>query len=272
MKQNIYLLAAAVVLGLWLSVTFIHPDPAGYTITRSILQLSGSRGIFSLEVTLTVLLQFAQRLVPCLVFQAFVGIRFYRHYCVASVYVFSRIPNRTAWYLRQVGSIVLWAAVYQLLVLGSALAVAAVRFTLIPDKFWVRVFAFHFLIYFLWIVFTTLAVNLLAICKGSGGAFIWVAGLQAAFIAVFSALGHLSELPKLQSLLIRLDPVSCLVVSWHTAKDAELSAILSSPYSGIYPAHSIIYVSVLCLLVAIVGGVVVARHDLLVSNTETGGN
>ena len=61
MKQNIYLLAAAV-LGLWLSVTFIHPDPAGYTITRSILQLSGSRGIFSLEVTLTVLLQFAQRL------------------------------------------------------------------------------------------------------------------------------------------------------------------------------------------------------------------
>ena len=157
MKQNIYLLAAAVVLGLWLSVTFIHPDPAGYTITQSILQLSGSRGIFSLEVTLTVLLQFAQRLVPCLVFQAFVGIRFYRHYCVASVYVFSRIPNRTAWYLRQVGSIVLWAAVYQLLVLGSALAVAAVRFTLIPDKFWVRVFAFHFLVYFLWIVFTTLA-------------------------------------------------------------------------------------------------------------------
>ena len=146
MKQNIYLLAAAVVLGLWLSVTFIHPDPAGYTITQSILQLSGSRGIFSLEVTLTVLLQFAQRLVPCLVFQAFVGIRFYRHYCVASVYVFSRIPNRTAWYLRQVGSIVLWAAVYQLLVLGSALAVAAVRFTLIPDKFWVRVFAFHFLV------------------------------------------------------------------------------------------------------------------------------
>lgn len=272
MKQNVYLLAAAVVLGLWLSVTFIHPDPAGYTITRSILQLSGSRGIFFFDVTLTELLQFAQRLVPCLVFQAFVGIRFYRHYCVASVYVFSRIPNRTAWYLRQVGSIVLWAAVYQLLVLGSALAVAAARFTLIPDKFWVRVFAFHFLIYFLWLVFTTLAVNLLAICKGSGGAFLWVAGLQAAFITVFSVLGRLSKLPKLQSLLIRLDPVSCLVLSWHTAKDAELSAILGSPYSGIYPAHSIIYVSVLCLLVAIVGGVVVARHDLLVSNTETGGN
>ena len=191
---------------------------------------------------------------------------------MASVYVFSRIPNRTAWYLRQVGSIVLWAAVYQLLVLGSALAVAAVRFTLIPDKFWVRVFAFHFLVYFLWLVFTTLAVNLLAICKGSGGAFIWVAGLQAAFITIFSVLGRLSELPKLQSLLIRLNPVSCLVLSWHTAKDAELSTILGSPYSGIYPAHSIVYVSVLCLLVAIVGGVVVARHDLLVSNTETGGN
>ena len=94
MKQNIYLLAAAVVLGLWLSVTFIHPDPAGYTITQSILQLSGSRGIFSLEVTLTVLLQFAQRLVPCLVFQAFVGIRCTRTIIFTGRYVLLSHPHR----------------------------------------------------------------------------------------------------------------------------------------------------------------------------------
>ena len=99
-----------------------------------------------------------------------------------------------------------------------------------------------------------------------------VAVVQAALIAAFALLNHFSDDPGLQSLIVRVNPISCLVLGWHSSKSSELSAILASPYGGIYPAFSIVYVLILCVIATVVGGVLVSRHDLLASNTETGGN
>ena len=101
MKKFSWILAVGAVLGAWLSVTYICPSDGRITLTQAILQLSGSRGIFALGTSFTELLGFSLRLIPILAFQALAGIRLYRHYCVASVYVFSRIPRRTSWYLRR---------------------------------------------------------------------------------------------------------------------------------------------------------------------------
>ena len=93
MKKFSWILAVGAVLGAWLSVTYICPSDGRITLTQAILQLSGSRGIFALGTSFTELLGFSLRLIPILAFQALAGIRLYRHYCVASVYVFSRIPG-----------------------------------------------------------------------------------------------------------------------------------------------------------------------------------
>lgn len=272
MKRFTWILAVGLILGAWLSLTYISPTDGSITLTQAVLQLSGSRGIFALEPTLNQLLGFSMRLVPVLVFQAFAGIRLYRHYCVASVYVFSRLPHRTAWYLRQVGSIATWAAAYQLVTLLAALAIAAARYDLVWDRFGLRIALLHLFLSFLWAVTTTMAVNLVAVFKGSDGAFMRIAAIQAVLVAVFAVLDRLSEQPRLQSLIVRLNPISCLVLGWHSSKNSELSAVLASPYEGIYPVHSIIYVLTLCIIMIVVGMIIVLRHDLLVSNTETGGN
>ena len=272
MKKFSWILAVGAVLGAWLSATYICPSDGRITLTQAILQLSGSRGIFALGTSFTELLGFSLRLIPILAFQALAGIRLYRHYCVASVYVFSRIPRRTSWYLRQVGSIAAWAATYQLFTMMAVIAVAAVRYELVPDDFGVRIFLLHFLVCFLWTVATTMAVNLVAVWRGSDGGFLFVAVVQAALIAAFALLNHFSDDPRLQSLIVRVNPISCLVLGWHSSKSSELSAILASPYGGIYPAFSIVYVLILCVIATVVGGVLVSRHDLLASNTETGGN
>ena len=115
-------------------------------------------------------------------------------------------------------------------------------------------------------------MNLVAVWRGSDGGFLFVAVVQAALIAAFALLNHFSDDPGLQSLIVRVNPISCLVLGWHSSKSSELSAILASPYGGIYPAFSIVYVLILCVIATVVGGVLVSRHDLLASNTETGGN
>ena len=272
MKRNALILTVGLILGIWISLTYINPVTGNIALTQAVLQMSGARGEFAMGTSLNALLSFSLRLIPNFAFQAFVGIRFCRHYCVASVYVFSRIPNRTKWYIQQVEHITVWAAVYQLVTMLAALAIVAIRYNLILDQFGFKMFAIHFFSYSIWTIFTTLAVNLIAILKGSDGAFIRIVGGQVALISFFSVLERISDNPKLQSIIIRLNPISCLVLNWHTSKNNDLSSAIASPYWGIYPVHSILYLLTLCLITTVAGMIVVSHHDLLVSNTETGGN
>ena len=92
---------AALVFGLWLSWSYMNPYGGVTTLSSLVEQLSGSRGDFPLEPNMSELLSFTLRLLPFLVFQALAGISFYRHYCTASVYIFSRMPNRLKWYRKE---------------------------------------------------------------------------------------------------------------------------------------------------------------------------
>lgn len=271
MKKGSYILIAGIILGVWISFTYVNPFSGSITLTQLTLQMSGSRGEFPLGTSLFELLALTLRMVPFFLFQSFAGIKFYKHYCVASVYVFSRIPNRISWYMKQVGLIILWALLYQFLCMIAVTTTAILRYEVILDKYGIALFVFHFLASSLWIIFTTLAVNLLAVFCGSSTAFVWVAGIQTILVSAFSAIRYFSDLPLLQTIIIRSNPVSCLVLSWHTSKNEELNSILASPYQGMSLSHSIIILSVFCIATIIAGAVIVWRHDLIASDSETGG-
>lgn len=271
MKKNIYILLPGIIFGIWISFTYINPFSGSITLTQLVLQMSGARGEFPLGTSLYELLSFTLRLIPAFFFQSFIGIKFYRHYCVASVYIFSRIPNRNNWYIKEIGSIAIWTLLYQFVLMISTIATASMRYDIILDEFGIRVFLFHFLVFSMWLLFTTLLVNLLAVFNGSSSAFIWVAGGQTILVSLFSILKSFSDYPLIQSIIIRINPISCLVLGWHTSKHKELTAILASPYQGIFFSHSFFVLFVLCIITVIAGAVIVWRHDLIVSDTETGG-
>lgn len=101
MRRWIWILPASFLFGVWLSVTFVNPYDSSLTLSYLVFQLGGARGDILLEFNMLDLLEFSLRLVPNLVFQAYAGTAFYRHYCTASVYIFSRIPKRLIWYKRE---------------------------------------------------------------------------------------------------------------------------------------------------------------------------
>lgn len=271
MKRTLLLLLAAAVLGIWLSWVYINPYGGQILLSQLVLQLSGARGEFPLSPYLSGLLEFTLRLVPAFLFQAFVGIRLYQHYCTASVYVFSRIPNRIRWYAGQTAVIGLQALAYQLLLMLAALVTALLRWQVVWDAAGFLLFALHTLLYTLWLIMTAVLVNLLAIFQGSSAAFAWVTGGQLALLAPLSLLPLLDDTPLTQSLLVCLNPICRLILSWHTGQTQLLAPALAAPYRGLYPIHSVVLLLVLCAAVLAVGAQIIRRHDLIVSDMESGG-
>ena len=263
-KQNIWLSPAALVFGVWLSVSYINPYGGATTLSSLVEQLSGARGDFPLGPNMSELLSFTLRLLPFLVFQALAGIAFYRHYCTASVYIFSRMPNRLRWYAKECALLALETLLYQALMLAAAIGVAAARWTVTDVAHGLPVLLCHLLIWSLWTFAFTLGVNLLAIFVGSSTAFAALAAVQMVCISALIVLNRLEDNPALAQLVKRVNPITCLILSWQTSRFTPLGG------GGIYLEDSLALVLILTAGVAVLGGYLVERHDLLVSHSDGG--
>ena len=263
-KQNIWLSPAALVFGVWLSVSYINPYGGATTLSSLVEQLSGARGDFPLGPNMSELLSFTLRLLPFLVFQALAGISFYRHYCTASVYIFSRMPNRLRWYAKECALLALETLLYQALMLAAAIGVAAARWTVTDVAHGLPVLLCHLLIWSLWTFAFTLGVNLLAIFVGSSTAFAALAAVQMVCISALIVLNRLEDNPALAQLVKRVNPITCLILSWQTSRFTPLGG------GGIYLEDSLALVLILAAGVAVLGGYLVERHDLLVSHSDGG--
>ena len=84
-----------------LSIVFINPYDGRILVSEAILQLSGSSGAFP-PPAFKDLISFTIRMIPDYMFELYIGIELYRHFVQQSVYVFSRTPNRSRWYIREV--------------------------------------------------------------------------------------------------------------------------------------------------------------------------
>lgn len=263
LKQNAWMLPVALLFGLWLSWSYVNPYGGVTALSSLVCQLSGARGDFSLDINLHALLELTLRLLPSLIFQALAGISLYRHTCTASVYVFSRMPNRVKWYGKECGILALQTLLYQALVLAMAVGVAAVRYTITDVSQGLPVLLTHLTLWSLWTFAFTLGVNLLAIYVGSSAAFAALAGVQVACIGALIALAPLIDQPALAQKLLRANPVSCLVLNWHSSLFPWSNFTLSV-------GDSLTFLLLATVVVAVVGGVLIRRHDLLKTDTDGG--
>ncbi len=128
----------------------------------------------------------------------------------------------------------------------------------------VRLLLYHFLIWSLWTLVATLAVNLIAIYLGSSAAFAVVAGFQAVCVALLTVANQFEESPDVYIALLRANPVTCLVLSWQQSR-------FEGQGYGIYFEDSLAGIVAAALLIAVLGAAVVKKHDLLVNNAESAG-
>lgn len=253
--------------GVGLALAFVNPHGEKITFSNLVLQLSGSRGDFALGTNLSELLSLTMRMFPNFVFELCVGTELYRHFCTANVYIFSRTPQRLNWYGKELCSIAISALLYQFTLMLSVVCVTSIRYQLEMDLPGLALFLYHFFIYFLWVYSMTLWVNLLSIVLGSDIAFQILVGVQIVLISLLLIIDGLEEQPDLLILYINLNPISRMILGWHSGGEL-LSQVLMPPYSGLDLNISLLYIGSFCAISMVFGAFLIKNHDFLTSNLE----
>ena len=261
-----------IVGGVYLSVMYINPHSGVTALSETILQLSGSRGSFALGFSYSELASFVMRLFPELIFELYAGIMLYRHFCTASIYIFSRYPHRVRWYIREACQLGGLVCIFNMLLLVVTILTTASRYRLQIDSAGIVLMTYHFLIHSLWVYLMTLLVNLLAIYFGSSTAYAFVISAQIVCIVLLNLMDllvkHYGGKLSYENVII-WDPIAHLVLGWHSSNMEIVNQVLTSSYMQVDLKCSLIIFLLFGMITTFVGGVIIKEYDLLVTDLET---
>ncbi len=261
----------ALLSGALMSFIFIHPYQNKILLSDLILQFSGARGNLQLGISLNELLLYSVKIMPCLVFEMYIGTYIYGDFCTASIYIFSRTTNRLRWYFKECFIVLILAAIFQSVMVVFAVIITGLRYHLIVDKIGVLLVIIHIAIYWLWIFSMALLINLISLIVGSEFAFIIVAGGQCMLITLLSALRLFEKSISSYSLAVRINPISHLIVGWHSI---AMDAVIGTNYplhTQLSLSFTFVYLFVIALFILLIGSIMVYKYDFLVTDAEFGG-
>lgn len=268
-KKSMVLLLG-IVSGILVSLTFVRPYEDEITLAYLVLQLSGARGTFALYCSLTDLVRFMLCMIPNVLAIMVLGNQLYRHFCTASIYVFSRCPNRLAWYGKLLVPLFTQVLVFETAFVTAAVLTALPRCRIAVSRGDVRLLCLHVLIYVLWISGWVLLTNLLAIRFGSSRSFMMVMTVQALCTAALALIHVLEKKQTSKSVIERLlciNPVAHTVLCWH--QGAPFAKELADSRYALNPTVSVLLLLLFLAVVILAGGVIIQKQDLLSENRET---
>ena len=215
---------------------------------------------------------------PIFMFQVLFGTYIYRHFCTASIYYFSRYEKRGKWFLQEAYSLYLYGFVYLLVEVIVTVVIACIFEPVIWDKEGIILFFYHIVIQSLWLWFTTLLVNIIAIKSNSSTGFTIVSGIQFLFIfliLLWKDIFPLEEVAKeviiRNGWLLQLNPIAHLVLSWHSSFLPEVNQLIC-----LYPIsfdlnHSVILFILYNFILIGIGYRMIEKEEIIITNRETGG-
>lgn len=266
------LLLMAIMGGAYYSLMYINPYNGVTTLSEAVLQLSGSRGSFALGFSYSELASFAMRLFPEFIIELYAGIMLYRHFCTASIYIFSRYSHRVKWYLGEAGRLGGMVCILNIFLLEVTILTTTIRYELQIDSAGIILLAYHYAIHSLWIYTMTLLVNLLAVYFRSSTAYTLVISAQLVCIALLNlmdfAVKYHNKGLNYESVII-WNPIAHLVLGWHDCNIKSPDQALASSYIRMDLTCSLVIFLLLSIILTSVGALVIKNHDLLVSDIET---
>lgn len=266
--ERIALVTIAVLGGCFLSITYVNPYHHTISLAELVLQLSGSRGNIPMDFSMNELLLLTMRMVPDYLMEMYLGTMLYKHFCTASVYVFSRYPKRVKWYFREACFISLRVLLYQVILISAVVLMSSYRVRVIYDMTGIVLLLYHCVLKYIWILCVVVCINLLAIFWGSDRAFLTITGLQIFLISTLGAVGHLEK--EVRGRWLWWNPMARMVIGWQDSCLSLLEGALNPPFSGLKMEDSIILLAAQCMIILIIGAISINRYDLLWSNAEEG--
>lgn len=259
--------------GFLLAIAFVNPFGGDIFLSELILQLSGSRGEFVLDLNIVELVSFITRMLPTFIFEIYFGTLLYQHFCTASIYVFSRYTKRIRWYFSEVFIVGAYSCLFQIVAITTIIITTIMRYNVQFDKGGIGLLVCHLILQTAWIYSMTLLINVVAILIGSSSSFMVVMGGQIICVTLLGCIGTLQRYLDTfhPEILIALNPLSRLVMGWQSSNIKVIQQKLNSPYVMLKLEYSILIVISISALITGIGALIVKRHDLIIADSEIGG-
>lgn len=271
-NPTIYFLT--ILSGIFLSLAYINPYDGKITLSELALHLSGSRGEFALGLSAVELVRFAMCMTPAWILEIFLGISLYQHFCTASIYVFSRCTNREKWYWKEMFTIGCHVLFFHIFVLCITILTTLLRYPITFDSSGMLLLLYHLILHSLWNYSMIILINLLALKYGSNMAFLTIVISQTigiTLLGIVEVLENFFEITaQTKELLLKLNPLSHMVLGWQQSFIIEINNIRSFICEGFYLENSLALLVIICIGVLLVGTKIVKKYDLLISDSEIG--
>lgn len=185
-------------------------------------------GFSDVEIILVYIIDLSIKLLPFFLYQIVFGTYIYQHFCSASVFYFSRCPNRIKWFVIESVKLYMIAFIYPLLMVVSATGMASITNHIIFDGTSFLLLFYYVLVHSLWLFLTAILINIIAVKLDSSFGFIIVVSLQLACVSLlllWENVWPLVDSPDVVKhvLLLKFNPISHLILSWHSSSFTELN-------------------------------------------------
>lgn len=223
-------------------------------------------GFAEVDFNIFYLSELSINLLPFILFQAFFGTYIYQHFTTASVYYFSRQPDRVKWFYKECVKLYALALLYPIMMVISGTLVASVTNEVIFNQGSIILFVYYVLIHSLWLYLTTLLINIISIKFDSSYGFVSVIGFQLAGVVallLWENVFPLVDTPYIarHAFLLKLNPISHLILSWHSSPIDGYIERLNSLNIDFSFNTSVISFLILSIIVGVIGSIVVKRQE-----------
>lgn len=211
--------------------------------------------------------------VPLLLFHIFYGTFLYRHFCSASVYYFSRTGNRMRWYIGETFRLFCLCILYLVVMSFSGIAVVSCFLKLEYGTESFYLLFYYLLLFSLFLFVSTLAINVLSVLWNNTIAFCVVEGIYTLGIAVYLCMGQWMDSRYLREHMawLRWNPFAHLVFCVHSSKISGVNQIINE-YKFVFDLEESVFVYFIAAVIVIVlGGIIIKKHDFIMLNKETEG-
>jgi len=270
-KRTPVIILSGACFGCLIAFAYINPYDGKIVLSELVLQLSGSRGNIPLGFSLPELLSFCAKIAPYFLLELYIGTNLYRHFCTASVYIFSRTSNRSKWYTRECYSLAISTLFYQIIFLGTAIGITCLRYQVIWTSAGCWLLLLHIILYSLWAFSMALLVNTLAILIGSGSSFSIVVIVQIILITMITMSNPLKTDCNTFSVVLNVNPITHLILGWQISSAEWLNEIIHAPWDTLTLRGSLLYMVAVTALTLLFGWGVIYKRDLIIADPEFGG-
>ncbi len=217
---------------------------------------------------------------PFIVFQILFGTFIYRHYCTASVYFFSRNSNRSRWYVKEMAKLAGFSFMYTAAYMLSCIFMVSMRLDVTIGYESVVLLAAYICLTAMWLYITTGIINIISIAASNIAGFAIMETIQIVMISLLLIWDKwlplvtsdtvTAEMVQHNASFLRLNPVSHIVVAWHSSVIADVDEVINRFNIQYDLLESFTFFIMISVITIIIGVQVVKKHDYINSDVDNG--